>query len=98
MPTDLAIGVGQGADTRGGAVLVNYNFKHGISLAGRGEYLSSTGNASDGEVNLMFGPGSGGWSITLTPTYQKNGFFARADLSWAQAVSYTPGDAFGRQG
>jgi hypothetical protein len=98
VPTDLAAGVVQGADTRGGAVLVNYNFKHGMSLAGRGEYISSTGNGSDGAVNLMFGPGSGGWSVTLTPTYQKKGFFARGDISWAQAVSYTPGDAFGREG
>ena len=98
VPTDLAIGVAQGADTRGGALLLNYNFKHGMSLASRAEYVSSTGSASNGAVNLMFGPGSGGWSITVTPTYQKKGFFARADVSWAQAVSYTPGDAFGRQG
>jgi hypothetical protein len=98
VPTDAAIGVARGASTSGGALLLDYNFKHGISLAGRGEYISSTGNASDGAVNLIFGPGSGGWSLTLTPTYQNKGFFARADLSFAQAVSYTPGDAFGPQG
>jgi hypothetical protein len=98
VPTDLAIGVTKGADTRGGALLLDYNFKHGFSLAGRAEYISSTGSASNGAVNLIFGPGSGGWSVTLTPTYQNKGFFARADLAWAQAVSYTPGDAFGPQG
>ncbi|HTV54952.1 MAG TPA: outer membrane beta-barrel protein [Terriglobia bacterium] len=98
VPTDPAIGVTQGTDTRGGALLLDYNFKHGISLAGRAEYISSTGSGTSGAVNLMFGPGSGGWSVTLTPTYQNKGFFARADLSWDQAVSYTPGDAFGPQG
>jgi hypothetical protein len=98
VPTNRAIGVTQGADTRGGALLLNYNFKHGFSLAGRGEYISSTGSANEGAVNLIFGPGSGGWSATLTPTYENKSFFARADLSWAQAVDYTPGDALGPQG
>jgi hypothetical protein len=98
VPTDRGIGVIQGADTRGGALLLDYNFKHGFSLAGRGEYISSTGNAGGNAVNLIFGPGSGGWSATLTPTYQTKSFFARADLSWAQAVNYTPGDALGPQG
>jgi hypothetical protein len=73
VPTDLGIGVAQGADTHGGALLLNYNFKHGMSLAGRAEYISSTGSASNGAVNLMFDPGSGGWSSTLTPHLSEEG-------------------------
>ena len=98
VPTNTKIGVAQGASTRGGAVLLNYNFKHGISLAGRGEYISSTGSLSDGAVNLLYGPGSGAYSITLTPTYQKQGFFIRGDFSLVEAVSSTAGAVFGPAG
>lgn len=98
VPTNLKIGITRGAATRGGALLVNYNFKHHLSLAGRGEYISSTGNGREQAVNLIFGPGSGGWSITATPTFQDHGFFIRGDCSFVQATNYTPGDGFGRLG
>ncbi len=98
VPTNRTIGVVKGASTRGGALLVNYNFKHHLSLAGRGEYISSTGNASEQAVNLIFGPGSGGWSATLTPTFEDHGFFVRGDFSFVRATSFTPGDGFGLLG
>lgn len=98
VPTNEKIGIVHGAATQGGALLVNYNFKHHLSLAGRGEYISSTGNASEQAANLIFGPGSAGWSITVTPTFQDHGFFVRGDFSFVQATSYTPGDGFGRLG
>jgi hypothetical protein len=98
VPTNPKIGIDQGASTRGGALLVNYNFKHGISLAGRGEYISSTGSVSNGAVNLIYGPGSGAWSFTVTPTYQNHGFFVRGDFSIVGAVSSTPGYVFGSAG
>jgi hypothetical protein len=79
-------------------VLASYRFKHGFSLAGRGEYLATTGSVAQQTVNLLYGPGSGGWSITLTPTYQYQRYFTRADLSWVQATSFTPGSAFGSSG
>ena len=98
VPTNPAIGVVKGASTRGGAVLVNHTFKHGFSLSGRGEYLSTTGSLATQSVNLLYGPGSAGWSITLTPTYQYKRFFTRGDLSWVRATSITPGSAFGPNG
>lgn len=98
VPTNARIEILRGAATRGGAVLLNYNFKHGVSLAGRPEYISSTGSASNGAVNLLYGPGSSAWSITLTPTYQKQGFFIRGDFSLVRAVSSTAGDVFGPAG
>ncbi len=98
VPTNPAIGIVKGASTQGGAVLVNYSFQHHLSLAGRGEYISSTGNAGERAVNLIFGPGSGGWSVTATPTFQDHGFFVRGDFSFAQATHITPGDGFGPLG
>src|SRR5262249_1300769 len=65
-----------GASTDGGALLVTRKWKHGLSLAGRAEYLSSSGR-----VDVLFGPGSSAWSFTATPTFQYQRFFARADFS-----------------
>src|SRR5262249_9787370 len=48
VPTNHDAGITKGASTRGGALLVSHNFKHGLSLAGRGESISSTGNVLDG--------------------------------------------------
>jgi hypothetical protein len=75
-----------GASTRGGALLLSRTFKHGFSLAGRVEYLSSAGT-----VDVLFGPGSKAWSFTATPTYQYRRFFARCDLSLVHATDFTPG-------
>ena len=93
-----AIGVGRGTATKGAAILASYSLTPHISLAARAEYIASTGNATDGAVNLMYGPGSKAWSITVTPTYQDHDFFARAEFSYVQASSYTQGDVFGPQG
>ncbi|MDA8246917.1 porin [Acidithiobacillus sp.] len=93
-----AIGVGRGTGTRGAAILASYSLTPHITLAARAEYIASTGNATDGAVNLMYGAGSKAWSITVTPTYQDHDFFARAEFSYVQASSYTQGDVFGPQG
>ena len=92
------IGIPQGADTDGGALLFNYNFKHGISLALRPEYITSSGSVANGAVNLLYGPGSNAFAFTVTPTYQKGGFFTRLDFSVVDARSFTAGDAFGALG
>jgi hypothetical protein len=98
VPTAKKVGILHGADTDGGALLFNYNFKHGVSLALRPEYIATTGSVKGGTINLLYGPGSGAFSFTVTPTYQKDGFFARADLSVVDARSYVNGDAFGYAG
>ena len=98
VPTNVRIGIVNGASTRGGAILVSRAFKHGFSLAGRGEYIGSTGSAAQQSVNLMFGPGSSGVSITGTPTFQYGGFFVRGDLSYVNASSFAPGYGFGPAG
>ncbi len=98
VPTNPAVGVANGASTNGGALLVSRAFKHGFSLPGRVEYITTSGSNAAGSVNLLFGPGSAGTSVTLTPTIQKAGFFVRSDLSWVHANSYTAGDVFGKTG
>jgi hypothetical protein len=95
---DAQIGVTHGASTNGGALLLSYNVRPNVFLAGRGEYITSTGNPANGAVNVLYGPGSAAWSATFTPTYQNKGLFARADLALVQALSSTAGNAFGRFG
>jgi hypothetical protein len=98
VPTNPAVGVTKGASTNGGALLASYAFKHGFSLPARVEYITTSGSPSDQAVNLLYGPGSSGTSLTVTPTIQKGGLFFRGDISWVHANSYTPGDVFGKTG
>ncbi len=98
VPTDAKIGITHGAATRGGALLVTYNFKHHMSMAGRAEYISSTGNLAESAVNLLYGPGSSAWSVTLTPAFIDHGFFVRGEFSLVQARNMTPGAGFGPLG
>jgi hypothetical protein len=98
VPTNPNIGILQGASTRGGAVLATYNFKRGFSLAARPEYIKSSGNLASGSVNLLYGPGSGAFAFTVTPTYRKDAFFLRGDLAIVHATDSTPGLTFGTSG
>lgn len=98
VPTDSAIGITKGASTQAGAVLLSRTLGHGFSLSGRGEYIASSGSTTDQAVNLLYGPGSAAWSFTATPTYQRQRFFVRGDVSFVRATSITPGDAFGSAG
>ncbi len=98
IPTNAKVGVTKGASTAGGAILASYAFKHGLSLAGRWEYIGSSGSLSDGSVNLMYGPGSTATSVTVTPTFQRGGFFVRGDVSVVHLTSFTPGAGFGSAG
>src|SRR6266851_9247377 len=91
VPRDPVIGAFQSASTYGGAILANYSFPDdsrlpGVSLPIRLEYIVSTGSAAKGAPNLMYGPGSDAWSITLTPTYQYDKFFVRAEFSHVEAM------------
>jgi hypothetical protein len=98
VPTNLNVGVIKGASTNGGALLVSKAFKHGFSLPARVEYITTSGSNADEAVNLLFGPGSAGTSLTATPTFQKGGMYVRGDVSWAHANSFTQGDVFGKSG
>jgi len=85
-----------GAHTNGGALLANYNFKHGFSLAVRPEYIKSSGSVTTNEANLLgYGPGTGAFSFTVTPTWVKDAFFLRGDVSIVHLTNFVPGSDFG---
>ena len=96
VPKNLKLGFAKDTSTTGGAILASYAMKHGFSIAGRWEDIGSSGNSTDGSLNLIGdGPGEGGWSLTGTPTFQSGAFFLRADLAYVKD-SATP--AFGPGG
>jgi Putative beta-barrel porin-2, OmpL-like. bbp2 len=98
VPANAALGFGQDASTWGGAVLANYSINDNWNLAGRGEFIGSSGSAAKGAPNLLYGQGSSALSFTLTPTWQQGVFFVRADASVVSAFSTTAGAAFGKSG
>ena len=91
---DKVLGFGQDAETFGGAILANYKINDLWNLAGRWEYIASTGSAAKGAPDLLgYGPGSSAMSFTLTPTFQNGYYFIRGEGSVTQLFSTTPGSA-----
>ena len=88
-----SVGLPDDASTFGGAVLAKYSFTPSFSLAGRAEYIDSSGG-----VSLLYGPKSKAWSLTLTPTYQIKQFFVRGEVSYTRLDNITPGAGFGSDG
>ena len=95
------IGILRSASTYSGAVLAKYNFTPEFSVAGRAEYIDSTGSTCGAggpfcfPTNLLYGPRSNAFSFTVTPTYQKGIFFARGEISYTRIGSLEPGFGFG---
>ena len=108
VPALPQFGAPTSASTYGAALLMNYHFASAstpsdrrlasFNLPVRVEYIASTGSPTDGAPNLMYGPGSKAWSITVTPTYQYNVLFARAEVAFVHAQDITPGSGFGANG
>ena len=99
--SDDAVYSTPGAHTNGGAILANYNFKHGFSLSVRPEYIKSSGSLTTNEANLLgYGPGTGAFSFTVTPTFVKDAFFIRGDVSIVHLSNFVVGSdiGFGRGG
>lgn len=96
VPKDDSLGIEHSASTYGAAVLGKYSFNDQFSLAARAEYIDSSGSVSNGAPSLIYGPGSGAWSLTVTPTWQKGIFFARAEGSYVKAHDVVDGSGLGR--
>jgi hypothetical protein len=93
------VGIAKSTSATGGAINASYAFKSGFSIPVRFEYLTSSGSATDGSLNLLgFGAGSSGLTFTATPTYQKGGMYVRGDLGFVDARNFTPGAVFGSSG
>ncbi len=97
---DPGLGIAHGASATGVALLASYAFNDFLKLAGRVEYIDSSGKGDSlaQSANLLFGPGSNAFSFTITPTFQYQIFYARAEWSIVTAGSTVPGFAFGPTG
>ncbi len=94
VPKITKFGIPHDASTTSGAVLAKFTVSPEFSIAGRAEYISSSGSG----VSLLYGPDSKAWSLTITPTYQVKTFFVRGELSYTGLDSITPGSGFGKNG
>ena len=95
IPTRNSVGIDHDATTSAGAILGKYSFNDHWALAARAEVIKSTGSLANSAPSLLYGPGSGAWSLTLTPTWQKGIFFARAEASYVHAWNVVPGFGLG---
>lgn len=93
-PKDVTFGLPSSASTFGAALLAKYSFSPMFNLAGRAEYISSSGS----QVALLYGTKSDAWSFTLTPTFQFKTYFVRGELSYTKIGSGTAGSEFGQFG
>lgn len=93
-PKDVSFGLPSSASTFGAALLGKYSFSPLFNLAGRVEYISSSGS----QVSLLYGTKSDAWSFTLTPTLQFKTYFVRGELAYVKVDSGTKGAMFGAFG
>lgn len=93
---NVDIGINDDAETIGAALLAKYQYTPTFSVAGRAEYIKSTGSSAS--PNLLYGVDSSAYSFTVTPTYQRDMFFVRAEASYVIANDTTAGAAFGISG
>jgi hypothetical protein len=94
VPPNPAIGIDSSGGTWTGALLAIYNITANWNLAGRLEYIGTSGGA-----DMLYGPRSNAWSVTVTPTFQYKVFFVRAEASYVGADHTTPFEtAFGDNG
>lgn len=100
-PKSAALGYTNDEHAFGAAFMTTYSLSATWSLPLRVEYGKNGSTASDTSANanlLGYGPGSGAWTYTLTPTYRRGVFFARAEASDVNVQGFTPGIAFGTSG
>jgi hypothetical protein len=76
-----------------GAILASYAFSDDWKLAGRFEYISTSG-----PTNLLYGAGSNAFTFTLTPTWQYKMLFIRPEISYVSGSSVAPGSGLGPLG
>ena len=93
------IGIGKDTSSSGFGLLATYAVPNtSFNVAGRIEYESTSGSATDGSANLLYGPGSKAWSFTITPTYQNGPWFVRGEIGFVDASDTTYGLALGKSG
>ncbi|MBV8338452.1 MAG: outer membrane beta-barrel protein [Candidatus Eremiobacteraeota bacterium] len=100
-PKSAALGYINDEHAFGAVFMSTYALSSMWSLPLRVEYGRNGSSQSDTSANanlLGYGPGSGAWTYTLTPTYRRGIFFARAEASDVNVQGFTPGLAFSPSG
>lgn len=100
-PASKALGYTSAERAFGAVFGVAYALGPAWSLPLRVEYGENGSTPSDASLNanlLGYGPGSRAWTFTLTPTYRRGVFFARAEASQVDVSAFAPGAAFGPSG
>lgn len=100
-PASAALGYPRAESATGAAFLANYAFNGQFSVAARYEWFVNHSGIADASPNadfLGYGAGSRASSISITPAYRANLFFARAEFSAVRAIDAKPGLAFGVAG
>ena len=96
---DAKLGFGKSASQTGFGLLANYAIPNtSYNISGRFEEISTTGSATDGAPNVLYGPGSSAVSFTVTPSWQSGVFFARGELSVVSASKVIHGLGLGPSG
>jgi hypothetical protein len=93
VPMNTSIGITSSASSFGGSVLTDYSLGDGFFLGARLEYIGTAGSN-----NLLYGPGSGAFAVTVTPAYQYLNFFVRGGFAWVKAANVTAGLSLGPGG
>lgn len=104
VPVNGAIGITSEYQTYGAALLGNYRFP-GTAITGLGsakmslpfrlEYIQEKGGTLNNVNSMLYGPDSSAVSLTITPTIQFDGYFARAEGSVVRITNPEPGLGFG---
>jgi hypothetical protein len=100
-PASKALGYVSAEHAFGSVLGTTYALSPTWSLPLRIEYGHNGSTSADTGLNanlLGYGPGSSAWTYTLTPTYRRGVFFARAEASEVTVSSAAPGIAFGTSG
>lgn len=100
-PRSDALGYTNTENAYGVVFISTWTMTQNWSLATRIEDIANESAIQDRSPNadlVGYGPGSGAWTFTLTPTYQQKNFLVRADLSQVIVRWPSPGVAFGPSG
>lgn len=100
-PASSALGYSNAENAYGAALISTYRPNATWSITGRVEDIANGSTPNDQSPNadlVGYGPGSGAWSFTITPTFRQKELLLRADVSQVMVRAATQGAAFGNAG
>jgi hypothetical protein len=86
--------VGFHSENYGAGILASYQLSPTWSIAARAEYETVDSNVGIPGIELGFGAKKDGWSLTVTPTWQKGIFFIRGEGSYTNVSPYLDASGF----